>query len=132
MADAALQRREYVRFAFYKVGEAWRGLDQEARLAAAAEVENVVNRFAEGMMIRPYSTVGMRADTDICFWSASHELASIQDFATAFAGAALRPVRDQRPPSGARAHLPTLRLDASRQVRWRRVPSASSPRWHRA
>src|ERR1700694_2676918 len=89
MADAALQRREYVRFAFYKVGEAWRGLDQEARLAAAAEVENVVNRFAEGMMIRPYSTVGMRADTDICFWSASHELASIQDFATAFAGTEL-------------------------------------------
>src|SRR4030081_989760 len=88
MADA-VPHREYVRFAFYKVGEAWLRLGAEARLGAAAEIENVVNRFAEGMMIRPYSTVGLRADTDICFWTASHELASIQDFAGDFAATEL-------------------------------------------
>jgi chlorite dismutase len=84
MPDAAPQRREYVRFAFYKVGADWRRLDADARRNAGGEVENVVSRYAEGMMIRPYSTVGMRADTDICFWTASHELNSIQDFAKDF------------------------------------------------
>jgi chlorite dismutase len=89
MPEAAPQRREYVRFAFYKVGAGWRNLEAEARRDAGAEVENVVNRYAEGMMIRPYSTVGLRADTDICFWTASHELGSIQDFARDFESTAL-------------------------------------------
>jgi chlorite dismutase len=84
MADSSPTRREYVRFAFYKTSPEWRRLDPDDRRGGAAEVENLVNRYAEGMMIRPYSTVGMRADTDICFWTASHELGSIQDFARDF------------------------------------------------
>jgi len=89
MPEAAPQRREYVRFAFYKVGVEWLRLGAQARKDASAEVENVVNRYAEGMMIRPYSTVGLRADTDLCFWTASHELGSIQDFAGDFAATEL-------------------------------------------
>src|SRR5260370_7318721 len=84
MSEATPQRREFVRFAFYKVDPAWRRLDKASRSEAAAEVESVVSRYAEGMMIRPYSTVGMRADSDLCFWTASHELGSIQDFARDF------------------------------------------------
>ena len=75
------QRREFVRFAFYQVDPGWRSLDSETREAAAAEVESLVARYAEGMMIRPYSTVGTRADSDLCLWTASHELAAIQDLA---------------------------------------------------
>jgi chlorite dismutase len=55
-----------------------------ARTEAVAEVESLVSRYAEGMMVRPYSTVGMRADSDLCFWTASHELTSLQDFARDF------------------------------------------------
>jgi chlorite dismutase len=94
MADPSPQRREYVRFAFYKTGSEWRRLDADARREGAAEVENVVNRYAEGMMVRPYSTVGMRADTDLCFWTASHELASIQDFARDFGATRLGTLSD--------------------------------------
>src|SRR3981081_4670096 len=84
MPEASPRQREYVRFAFYKVAAGWRALEPDARVAGAAEGENVVSRYAEGMMIRPYSTVGMRADTDLCFWTASHELGSLQDFARDF------------------------------------------------
>lgn len=84
MVDPLPQRREYVRFAFYKTSPEWSRLEVSERRQGTAEVENVVSRYAEGMMIRPYSTVGMRADTDICFWTASHELGSIQDFARDF------------------------------------------------
>src|SRR5438067_9084021 len=75
------QRREYVRFAFYQVDPGWRSLDPETRDAAVTELESVVARYAEGMMIRPYSTVGTRADSDLCLWTASHELSAIQDLA---------------------------------------------------
>jgi chlorite dismutase len=89
MADPTPQRREYVRFAFYKTSPEWRRLDADQKRDGAAEVENVVNRYAEGMMVRPYSTVGMRSDSDICFWTASHELSSIQDFARDFGSTTL-------------------------------------------
>lgn len=82
--DPAPVRREFVRFAFYKATPAWRDLDADARKAASAEVESMVGRYSEGMMVRPYSTVGLRSDTDLCFWTASHELESIQSFARDF------------------------------------------------
>jgi chlorite dismutase len=82
-------RREFVRFAFYKASVAWRDLDVDERRDAAAEVEGIVARFAEGMMVRPYSTVGVRADCDYCFWTASHELDSIQQFARDFGASRL-------------------------------------------
>src|ERR1700716_3168491 len=89
MAAPTPQRREYVRFAFYKTSPEWRRLDADQKRDGAAEVENIVNRYAEGMMVRPYSTVGMRSDSDICFWTASHELSSIQDFARDFGSTTL-------------------------------------------
>ncbi|MEA2645825.1 MAG: hypothetical protein QOE92_908 [Chloroflexota bacterium] len=89
MSATSPQRREYVRFAFYKVSPAWHEMAGEARAAAVAEVESLVARYAEGMMVRTYSTVGMRADTDLCFWTASHELSSVQDFARDFGATAL-------------------------------------------
>jgi chlorite dismutase len=89
MPETAPPRREFVRFAFYKVDPAWRRLDPGVRAEASGEVESLVSRYAEGMMIRPYSTVGMRADSDLCFWTASHELTSLQDFARDFDGTEL-------------------------------------------
>jgi chlorite dismutase len=85
LSQTGAQRREFVRFAFYAVEPAWRELPAEDREAAISEVESLVARYSEGMMIRPYSTVGMRADADLCLWTASHELEAIQDFARDFA-----------------------------------------------
>ncbi|GAC1582364.1 MAG: chlorite dismutase family protein [Candidatus Dormibacteria bacterium] len=79
MSGQPAQRREFVRFVSYKVDRAWRGLSAEDREEAVREVENLINRYAEGMMIRPFSTVGTRADTDLMLWTASHELASVQE-----------------------------------------------------
>ncbi|HEV1996798.1 MAG TPA: chlorite dismutase family protein [Candidatus Dormibacteraeota bacterium] len=84
MPDQPKQRREYVRFAFYKVDREWRRLPDDERREAVAEVENLYNRYAEGMMIRPYSTVGTRADADLLVWTASHELSSVQELARDF------------------------------------------------
>ncbi|MFN2464219.1 MAG: chlorite dismutase family protein [Candidatus Dormibacteria bacterium] len=85
MPGSGPQQREYVRFAFYKVDREWRLQSADEREAAVAEVENLVNRYAEGMMIRPFSTVGTRADTDLMLWIAAHELASVQELQRDFA-----------------------------------------------
>ncbi|HEY8740409.1 MAG TPA: chlorite dismutase family protein [Candidatus Dormibacteraeota bacterium] len=84
MGDRTEQRREYVRFAFYKVSPEWRRLGAGERQDAVAEVQSLASRYAEGMMIRPYSTVGTRADCDLLLWTASHELASVQELARDF------------------------------------------------
>ena len=89
MADQGARRREYVRFAFYKVDRGWRRLSGGEHEEAVAEVENLVNRYAEGMMIRPYSTVGTRGDTDLLLWTASHELSSVQELARDFSATTL-------------------------------------------
>ncbi|MDQ6746563.1 MAG: chlorite dismutase family protein [Candidatus Dormibacteraeota bacterium] len=89
MVEAPEQRREYVRFAFYRVSADWRRLAADERREAVDEAENLVNRYAEGMMIRPYSTVGTRADCDLMLWTASHELASVQELARDFSGTRL-------------------------------------------
>jgi chlorite dismutase len=89
MAEHVEPRREYVRFAFYKVDRSWRVLPAEERAEAVAEIENLVNRYAEGMMIRPYSTVGTRADADLLLWTAAHELSAVQELARDFSTTAL-------------------------------------------
>ena len=89
MAEQPQQRREYVRFAFHKVDREWRLLGAEERREAVAEVESLVARYSEGMMIRPYSTVGTRADADLLLWTASHELASVQELARDFSATRL-------------------------------------------
>jgi chlorite dismutase len=89
MPQEDIAQREFVRFAFYKVNRSWRALDPDPRAAAVDAVDNLVARYSEGMMIRPYSTIGTRADSDLCLWTAAHELAAIQDFARDFAATEL-------------------------------------------
>jgi chlorite dismutase len=81
--------REFVRFAFYQAAPGWRQLDAEERAGAVTEAEGLVARYAEGMMVRPYSTAGLRADSDLCLWTAATDLAAIQDFARDFGGTTL-------------------------------------------
>jgi chlorite dismutase len=84
-----LEQREYVRFAFYKRLPTWAALGEDSRLEALQSAETVVARYGEGMMIRPYSTVGLRADTDVLLWTASSGLSDIQAFARDFERSAL-------------------------------------------
>jgi chlorite dismutase len=84
MQEEGAGQRELVRFAFYKVDQAWHSLSPDAKNAAIESVDNLVARYSEGMMIRPFSTVGTRADSDLCLWTASRDLDAIQDFARDF------------------------------------------------
>ena len=82
-------RRQYVKFSFFHVDPAWRRLDPMERDQQKAEFRAVVEAWAERGMVRCYSTIGTRGDTDFMVWQVSYELADIQTMMSELLGTAL-------------------------------------------
>jgi chlorite dismutase len=91
MSDSANERRQYVRYAYFRVDPAWRGLPPEDREAGKRDLTEAVREFSERMLIlRTYSLIGLRHDADFMFWQVSERLDDLVQFAarinqTAFA-----------------------------------------------
>ncbi|MBI4553027.1 MAG: chlorite dismutase family protein [Candidatus Latescibacteria bacterium] len=72
-------RRQYVNFAFYKADSAWRRLPASEQDEGKREFAGVVEQFLPQMIVLPYSTVGLRADTDFMLWRIGYEIESFQE-----------------------------------------------------
>ena len=88
--------KQFVKFTFYRINDAVRAQPAERRLALAKELGSLLERSAERMLTRTYSTVGTRADTDFLVWQVADDLAVISDWhaawlASPLAAAATRP-----------------------------------------
>lgn len=70
--------KQFVKFSFYRVADAVRQGPQEARLELGKRLASLLDRSAERMLTRTYSTVGTRADTDFLIWQVSDDLDEIQ------------------------------------------------------
>jgi chlorite dismutase len=77
------QRRQYVRYAFYKVQPGWRLLSESEREAQKRELTATIESFGKRFMLRTYSTVGTRADVDLLLWGATERLEDHHDLAAA-------------------------------------------------
>ena len=77
-----MAQRQLVSFCFYKIDPAWRLRSAEQRSADKAAFAAAVSEFADDMLVRTYSTVGMRGDVDLMIWRATDE-ASLLTKATA-------------------------------------------------
>jgi NAD(P)H-dependent nitrite reductase small subunit len=82
-------QRQFVKFTFYKIDPAWRQLAPEARADAQRELCDAVESFAERMLIRSYSLVGLRGDADMLLWFISEDLQQFQSAATAIFSTAM-------------------------------------------
>jgi chlorite dismutase len=71
-------QRQFVKYTFFKVAPAWRGLPADERAAMKQEVGDVLEAFAERMLVRIYSTVGTRGDCDLMVWTVSDRLEEFQ------------------------------------------------------
>lgn len=71
--------RKLMRYAFYKLDPAWRLLPSEER---ALHKKEILDLMAEDrpLEIHTYSTVGLRADADLCLWEIAEAPEPIQDF----------------------------------------------------
>jgi chlorite dismutase len=79
-------QRQFVKYTFFKVAPAWRGLPADERAAMKQEVTDVLETFAARMLVRIYSTVGTRGDCDLMLWTVSDRLEDFQDLTSRLFG----------------------------------------------
>ena len=65
---APVVHRQFVNFAFYKLDASFRRLSASEKAAAKDEFAAIFNQRTPGFMCLTYSTVGLKADTDILLW----------------------------------------------------------------
>ena len=75
--------RQFVNFIGYKVGRDWYGLEEEAKDAAREEFEKIIGMYRPPMMIRSYSTRGIRSEMDFFFWRISDSLETFDEMSSA-------------------------------------------------
>jgi chlorite dismutase len=80
---ARLTKRQYVRFAFYKLDPAWRRLTAAKQAEHKREFIETVATFNQRMLLRPYSTVGTRADAELLLWQIAESPQRFHDLAAA-------------------------------------------------
>jgi chlorite dismutase len=73
--------RQIVKFTFCKVTPEWRRLGEEERERQITEFAAVVASWAERNLVRCYSTMGTRGDTDFMIWQVSYDLEDVQRMA---------------------------------------------------
>ncbi|MBN2470138.1 MAG: chlorite dismutase family protein [Anaerolineae bacterium] len=78
-----LVRRQYVRFAFYKIDPTWRRLPPEKQADQKRELNATIQQFGRRMLLRPYSLMGTRADAELLLWQIAESLEPFQALATA-------------------------------------------------
>ncbi len=74
-------RRQYVRFAFYRVDPEWRRLPEADKERGYAEFLALIDATTPTMLVRSYSCVGFRAGADFLLWQVSYDLDDFQTFA---------------------------------------------------
>ena len=75
-----MRSRHFVKYTFLKLDPAWRRLDDDARAAGKREFAAACADFAEGHLLRAFSTVGTRGDTDLMLLSQAQNLDRIHEF----------------------------------------------------
>ena len=61
-------RRQFVRFAFYRISPQWRRLGGREQAAQKRQFASAVRQFDRRVLLRPYSLVGTRADAELLLW----------------------------------------------------------------
>src|SRR5256885_4338219 len=77
MTAKSPERRQVVRFAFYKLDSAWRRLPAERQASAKLEFGETIESFAGRLLLRPYGLVGIRGDCDFLLWQGAGEPGSL-------------------------------------------------------
>src|SRR5207253_7978744 len=77
------EKRQVVRFAFYKLDNAWRRLSAERQASSKIEFGETIESFNGHLLLRPYGLVGIRGDCDFLLWQVAEDLDSLVALQTA-------------------------------------------------
>jgi chlorite dismutase len=78
---AAAPARQFVNFMFFKADRALRHLPADVQEQAKREFVEIIRRHTGPMMVLPYSTVGLKPNTDFMFWRIGYEIDPFQKMA---------------------------------------------------
>ena len=70
--------RQLVRFAFYKVQPEWRRLSADTRAEHRRELAAVLEEHSRRILMRTFTLVGTRGDSDMMIWAVSEEAERLQ------------------------------------------------------
>jgi chlorite dismutase len=73
-------KRHFVKYTFLKLDPAWRRLDDDVRETHKREFAAACADFADGHLLRAFSTVGTRGDTDLMLLAQAQNLDRIHEF----------------------------------------------------
>ena len=76
----AMPKRHFVKYTFLKVDPAWRRLEDEERAEHKREFLAACENFGQDRLLRAFSTVGTRGDTDMMLLSQATNLERIHEF----------------------------------------------------
>jgi len=83
MSSSGKEKRQVVRYAFYKLDPSWRRLTAERQSSAKLEFGETLERYHGRLLLRPYGLVGIRGDTDFLLWQVAEDLDALVELQTA-------------------------------------------------
>ncbi len=72
--------KQFVKFSFFRVRENVRAAPDEMQLRLGKLLGSILEKSAERMLTRTYSTIGTRADTDFLVWQVADDLRLLTDW----------------------------------------------------
>jgi chlorite dismutase len=87
--DSAEESRDFVKFTFFHLRPEWRGRPVEERDAGMTEFVRALEAATEGILVRTYSLVGLKAGTDMLLWTIGPDLDPIQELHSRLLGTPL-------------------------------------------
>ncbi len=83
--------RQYVKFSFFKLDNAFRRLPDDRQRAAKLEFVSTIRQFNRRMLLRSYTLVGLRGDADFMLWQVAASAEPFQELMTAILSTSLAP-----------------------------------------
>jgi chlorite dismutase len=83
--------QQAVHFAFYKLGPEWLKLSPETRRDAGRELNELIERWSDRLLLVSYSLAGLRADCDLLLWKAAESIDDIQALGLEISASAIGP-----------------------------------------
>ncbi len=83
------ERRQLVRYLFLKLEPSWRRLGADEQFAHKQQFGQRLKDFRARLLLRTYSTVGTRGESDLMLWQAAEDLETLQALETAIFSTAM-------------------------------------------
>ena len=77
------ETRQVVRYLFFKLDGLWRRQSVDKQIEQKVELAEAIRGFQARLLLRSYSLMGTRGDTDFMFWQAAEDLETLQALETA-------------------------------------------------